>query len=133
MSIRRSTIFTPTLVDGILVPNDYREAPRLFACERCGGQDMVYNPHIPWCGICDHPVRKYALGDRGKRFGKHYCDVVASCHGEVDVLRIEWEHGSINVDHPERDGDFCKRLNGETFFLKGGDRTIQSTGAAKAD
>ena len=110
-------MYGPTL----LVPAWYRDAAvKKVECVECTAgykseRDAHYAPEWPWCPVCKHNVRKYGIGDLGKRFGTSFCDVVAGCHGKVDVLKIEWDH-HIDGD-PLDDPDLKKRISSLTFFM----------------
>lgn len=103
----------------LIVPQWYHDAPStntVFHCEHCNA-DSNPSKIMPWCAKCDHAVRKYQIADCGKRFGTYFCDVVAKCHGKVDVLKIEWDHEGINLSDPASDDDLGKRINALTFYL----------------
>lgn len=113
--MRKASMYGRTLI----VPAWYKDntsTHTVFFCEHCQA-DSNPNPMAPWCPVCEHAVRKYQIADRGKRFGTHFCDVVAKCHGKVDVLKIEWDHEGIDMNDPALDEDLAKRINSLTFFL----------------
>lgn len=108
----------------LLIPNWYRDPTvKKLECEDCNA-DAHYNPEWPWCGVCKHNVRKYGVGDVGKRFGTYYCDIVAGCHKQVDVLKITWDHEGVNLSNPLEDQELCKRIGSLTFFADFGDSDV---------